>query len=70
MRPDYNLGYRVIVNWKQLGLLKELGTNKNKVLIDAKAVAVAATISRRFGLAGGSRAVTYALRFYNSLNPL
>jgi len=67
---DYNLGYRVIVNWKQLGLLKELGTDKNKVLIDAKAVAVAATISRRFGLAGGSRAVTYALRFYNSLNPL
>jgi len=67
---DYNLNHMAIIGWKKLGLLKELDTEKNKVLIDAKTVAVAATISRRFGLAGGSRAVTYALRFYNSLNPL
>ena len=66
---DYNLISRVIVGWKQSGLLKEHGTDKNRVLIDAKAVALAATISRRFGLAGGSKAVTYAMRFYNSLKP-
>jgi len=64
---DYQLTPTGIVKWKKQGLLKELDTEKNKVLIDAKAVALAATISRRFSIVG-SKAVAYAMRFYNSLD--
>ena len=66
---EYNLSHVIIMGWKKQGILLELDKEKNRVLIDAKAVAIATVVNRRFATKG-SRIVTYAMSFYKSLNPM
>lgn len=65
---DYSLNVEVISGWKESQCLKVVSYDKNRMLVEDKAVAVLATINKRFG-GRGSRIVRFASNLYSKLNP-
>ena len=64
---DYNIANPIISNWKRQGFLQEVEREKNRIHISDKAIAIAATINKRFGRPG-TNLIKAAMTHYNSLN--
>jgi len=63
---DYGVKNTISI-WKKQGFLEQTDSEKNKVFINDKSIAIAVTINRRFGRPG-TKLVKVAMTYYNSLN--
>jgi hypothetical protein len=63
---DYLFSNSALSKWSDRKLLSDLGTEKNKTLLDEKEIAIAMIVYRRFGGPSSNQAV-YALEYYQTL---